>query len=125
MEFEPEDRRVPEVAEEVESEDEEEEDVQIKYPYERKDAYQDLQERIERRLNDSGDEKLEQKAKVRLFFFNLQLKLFIPGTSIAYPNEPITMESRAKATAGRFSVEATHCWIDFHLRYVLESIPER
>lgn len=63
LEFEPEDRRVPEVAEEVESEDEEEEDVQIKYPYERKDAYQDLQERIERRLNDSGDEKLEQKAK--------------------------------------------------------------
>uniref|UniRef100_A0A1I7UZH8 Cation_ATPase_C domain-containing protein n=1 Tax=Caenorhabditis tropicalis TaxID=1561998 RepID=A0A1I7UZH8_9PELO len=43
--------------------EEEEEEIEIKYPYERKDIYENLQERIEQRLNDSGDQELEKRAK--------------------------------------------------------------
>ncbi|EGT31680.1 hypothetical protein CAEBREN_04298 [Caenorhabditis brenneri] len=43
----------------------EEEDIQIKYPYERKDVYEDLQQRIEQRLIDSETDfkELDEKAE--------------------------------------------------------------
>ncbi|EFO84419.1 hypothetical protein CRE_19903 [Caenorhabditis remanei] len=42
---------------------EEEEEIDIKYPYERKDVFEGLKERIEQRLKDSGDEELEKKTR--------------------------------------------------------------
>lgn len=43
--------------------EEEEEDIDIKYPYEKKDVFEGLKERIEQRLNDSGDEELEKRTR--------------------------------------------------------------
>lgn len=48
---------------EVIGEEQEDEEIHIKYPYERKDAYEGIQERLEQRLQDSGDEELEKRAK--------------------------------------------------------------
>lgn len=56
----------------VDVSDSEDDFVGIKYPYERKDVYDGLKERIEQRLNDSGDEQLEKEAKEIAFLVKMK-----------------------------------------------------